>query len=309
MTLPPGGTYHGYIVTRNPSTGVLANADSAPTVSVERNGASASPTFTTAVTNITTGRYRYAFTVDAGWTAGDTIRVIEAATVDAIAGVTEKALSVDATVSSRSTLTQADVGNELAQRGVTLATMQSIESDAGSAATNATVAATQAYAANAKLSTSRLTKIDGMPDDLEAAIGVTAGGIESIIALFQQGLPEVQPGQQRGVYRINKGDAYGQDHRPLLIVIAKNAQWPENLNDGYEWSLQGAKQEDNEAAGEVVSFAVDVHTATGPARTFSLAADTDATSAFADGAHTFAIVGTKGGNEWRPVKGLMIVEP
>lgn len=103
MRLSPGATYYGRILTTNPFTGVLADADSTPTVAIYRNGSSISPTVTGPTSaGAGTGEYSYSFVIDAGYAADDVIRVVASATVAGVAGKrTNAELVLDAKTSTR----------------------------------------------------------------------------------------------------------------------------------------------------------------------------------------------------------------
>lgn len=86
MSLKPGDTVVIYFNTVNPSTGVIQNADSAPTATMEHNGAD-DGSVTLTVTNVTTGRYKVTGTIpSSGYASGDKIAVRVNATVNSLAG-------------------------------------------------------------------------------------------------------------------------------------------------------------------------------------------------------------------------------
>lgn len=86
MAYDPGSAYYKEFATANPTTGAAQNADTTPTATANHNGTD-DGSFTLAVTNVTTGRYKITGTVPGGYAAGDVINVSVAATVASIAGV------------------------------------------------------------------------------------------------------------------------------------------------------------------------------------------------------------------------------
>jgi hypothetical protein len=85
MSYKPADTRIGGFTTQRFDTGVATDADSTPTVTVTRNGSDQGGVSVT-VTKSDTGRYKYSYTIDAGWAAGDRIQEFAAATVNSVVG-------------------------------------------------------------------------------------------------------------------------------------------------------------------------------------------------------------------------------
>jgi hypothetical protein len=85
MSYKPGDTRIGGFTTQRFDTGAATDADSLPAVTVTKNGADQGGASVT-VSKLDTGRYKYSYTIDAGWAAGDRIQDFVAATVNSVAG-------------------------------------------------------------------------------------------------------------------------------------------------------------------------------------------------------------------------------
>jgi hypothetical protein len=85
MSYKPGDTRIGGFTTQRFDTGAATDADSLPAVTVTKNGADEGGAGVT-VSKLDTGRYKYSYTIDAGWAAGDRIQDFVAATVNSVAG-------------------------------------------------------------------------------------------------------------------------------------------------------------------------------------------------------------------------------
>lgn len=103
MKLSPGSTYYGRFYTTDPSTNAAANATGTPALTVYRNGVDTGLTVTP--TSDGTGEYKFSFTVNAGWSPDDVVRVKATATVS---GITRPAtvgeFTVDASVAANNAL-------------------------------------------------------------------------------------------------------------------------------------------------------------------------------------------------------------
>lgn len=75
----PGTTVYGTFLVEN-TAGQLANADSAPVVTIRRNGVIQPDVIT--VTNPATGEYAFSFAVPAGWAANDLVLAFAAVVID-----------------------------------------------------------------------------------------------------------------------------------------------------------------------------------------------------------------------------------
>jgi hypothetical protein len=84
MSIAPGDSVTVDFATSDPSTGALTSATGTPVGVLVRNGTDSAETVT--VTLKATGRYKAAFTVPAGWSAGDEVDLMVTATVAAVAG-------------------------------------------------------------------------------------------------------------------------------------------------------------------------------------------------------------------------------
>lgn len=113
---------------------------------------------------------------------------------------------------------------------------------------------------------------------------------DQLIALFQQGLPDVAPGQQRGARRIVRGDTYSSDGRSLLITRHKNAEWPEDLSL-WNFTLETSIHPDNTNTGALAGT-VEVVTATGASRGVRMVFTAAQTQAAALGRHLYAVRAT-----------------
>ena len=75
-----GGVVYWTLLTRNPDTGVLKDADSTPTVAVRKNGSSVADSVTVTKRSATTGIYDCSYN-PAGEVEGDAFTLEESATV------------------------------------------------------------------------------------------------------------------------------------------------------------------------------------------------------------------------------------
>ena len=100
-TLPTTATRYGTLLVYG-STGALAAPDSAPTVTLERNGATDATGTTITYSNPETGRYRYSYPLTA-YTNGDEITEIKKATVSGVSYAATDGVVIDAAVSGVST--------------------------------------------------------------------------------------------------------------------------------------------------------------------------------------------------------------
>lgn len=133
---------------------------------------------------------------------------------------------------------------------------------------------------------------------------------DQLVSLFNQGIPEVRPGQQYGSRRVMRGDTYGGDGgREIRISKSPNADWPTDLSD-YEWAFTAEPLADNENDGTAPMFDVEVAVATGASRALILLAESDATEGFAIDRHSYSVIGTHtdSGAKWTAEKGVMFVD-
>lgn len=82
--LKASGSYYGEFVTSRADTGAATDADTTPAATATKNGTD-DGSFTLTVTKIDTGRYKITGTVPA-YTAGDSVQISVAATVNSVAG-------------------------------------------------------------------------------------------------------------------------------------------------------------------------------------------------------------------------------
>lgn len=78
-------SYYGEFCTQRFDTGAATDADSTPSATANKNGVD-DASFSLTVTKIDTGRYKISGTVPAGYSAGDTVLISVAATVNSVAG-------------------------------------------------------------------------------------------------------------------------------------------------------------------------------------------------------------------------------
>lgn len=100
MKLSPNSIRTHLFVTRDPFSGVLANAVTTPTLTIYRNGTSEGG-ITSTIASLSTGLYKYSYTVDSGWTADDVVNDVISATVAGLAGIAVYSYTIDATITSR----------------------------------------------------------------------------------------------------------------------------------------------------------------------------------------------------------------
>lgn len=151
-------------------------------------------------------------------------------------------------------------------------------------------------------------------DSEDGAVTAEVGELEAkqdqLIALFQSGLPDVGPGQQRGARRVVKGDTYSSTGRQLLITKHKNADWPTDLSE-WTWAFTASKHPDNENDGDALAGSVDVVTATGDSRGLRINHTKAQTLAAAVGRHLYAVRGTNDEDDslvWTVELGVVDVE-
>lgn len=151
-------------------------------------------------------------------------------------------------------------------------------------------------------------------DSEDGAVTAEVGELEAkqdqLIALFQSGLPDVGPGQQRGARRVVKGDTYSATGRQSLVTKHKNADWPTDLSE-WTWAFTASKHPDNENDGDALAGSVDVVTATGDSRGLRINHTKAQTLAAAVGRHLYAVRGTNSGDSsivWTVELGVVDVE-
>lgn len=151
-------------------------------------------------------------------------------------------------------------------------------------------------------------------DSEDGAVAVEVGELEAkqdqLIALFQSGLPDVGPGQQRGARRVVKGDTYSATGRQSLITKHKNADWPTDLSE-WTWTFAATKHPDNKNDGDALAGSVDVVTATGDSRGLRINHTKAQTLAAAVGRHLYAVRGTNDEDDslvWTVELGVVDVE-
>lgn len=141
-------------------------------------------------------------------------------------------------------------------------------------------------------------------------VSATDSKQDQLIALFQSGLPDVGPGQQRGARRVVKGDTYSATGRQSLVTKHKNADWPTDLSE-WTWAFTASKHPDNENDGDALAGSVDVVTATGDSRGLRINHTKAQTLAAAVGRHLYAVRGTNSGDSsvvWTVEMGVVEVE-
>jgi len=83
----PGDVFYKEFTVQTPSTGAAVNADSTPTVVVNKNGTDDGTVSAAAViTNLDTGRYKVVFTIPTTYVPGDVINVTAVVVVATVTG-------------------------------------------------------------------------------------------------------------------------------------------------------------------------------------------------------------------------------